>query len=508
MSRYLKIICALIIFSNSFLGHAVPKNTFRWAADIGSGAPNVFQDPSDPHEIIGFEKEIIEAVAEKVGLKLEFVKNEWNVLLLGLQNNLYDVVINSCIISEEREAIVDFSIPYYVGYQKLAINAKHANIHKFADLSPKHVVGVLRNTPGAKLVLEKSVPFEVRIYTAEINLFKDLARGKLDGVLIDEPIAKYYGSMEEKIRFVEEPIGIFEYGIAVNKKNRELLQKLNIGLQKIIADGTLRRIYDRWDLWNESMANYFDDHRPAQEKAVAFEEFKGFYSEQVGFLNSFKKYLKFTPLIIKGAINTLEISVCAMILAMSLGMVFAIMRIYGNKYLQFMAKTYIEVLRGTPLLVQLYFIFYGLPNINVHLNPFIAGVIALGLNYSAYEAENYRAGILSVPKGQMEAARALGMTHWQGLRYVILPQAFRTSLLPLTNDFISLLKDSSLVSVITIVELTFIYDLLATTYYNYFGVGVLIAGIYFLIGLPFVQLSRWAERKMSFDKKNHKMFHH
>jgi polar amino acid transport system substrate-binding protein len=127
----------------------------------------------------------------------------------------------------------------------------------------------------------------------------------------------------------------------------------------------------------------------------------------------------------------------------------------------------------------------------------LAAILGLGLNYSAYEAENYRAGIQSIPRTQMEAALALGMTRLQALRHVIVPQAMRLVLPPVTNDFIALLKDSSLVSVITMVELTRAYSQLAALHYDYLGIGLLAAAMYFLIGLPFVRLARAAERRFA-----------
>ena len=132
----------------------------------------------------------------------------------------------------------------------------------------------------------------------------------------------------------------------------------------------------------------------------------------------------------------------------------------------------------------------------------LTALVGLGLNYAAYEAENYRAGILAIPRHQLEAALALGMSRLQALRHIIIPQAIRIIIPPVTNDFISLLKDSSLVSVITLVELTKVYGQLASTYYDYFGIGMLVAVMYFLIGLPFVRLSRFAETYFSFEKKN------
>jgi polar amino acid transport system substrate-binding protein len=184
----------------------------------------------------------------------------------------------------------------------------------------------------------------------------------------------------------------------------------------------------------------------------------------------------------------------AMLLAVLAGLMIALARLYAPRFLSAFAVAYIELIRGTPLLIQLFLIFYGLPHVGIRLSPMVAAVAGLALNYSAYEAENYRAGIQSIPKTQMEASLALGMTQMQALRYVILPQALRMVIPPVTNDFVALLKDSSLVSVITMVELTKAYSQLASIHYDYLGIGLLAAGMYFLVGLPFVRLARLAER--------------
>jgi His/Glu/Gln/Arg/opine family amino acid ABC transporter permease subunit len=209
------------------------------------------------------------------------------------------------------------------------------------------------------------------------------------------------------------------------------------------------------------------------------------------------RYLRFLPQLGWAAVATLQISILAMLVAVGVGALLALCRVYGGAVLDRLAQVYIEIIRGTPLLIQLLFVYYGLPKIGIQLDAFVAGVLALGLNYAAYEAENYRAGLLAIPRQQMEAAIALNMTERQSLRYVVIPQAARIVVPPTTNDFISLLKDSSLVSVIALVELTKTYELISTTYYDYFGTGLLVGAIYLLLGLPFVRLARWAERHLS-----------
>jgi polar amino acid transport system substrate-binding protein len=185
-----------------------------------------------------------------------------------------------------------------------------------------------------------------------------------------------------------------------------------------------------------------------------------------------------------------------MILAILSGMILAIMRLYGNTWVCSIAQSWIEIIRGTPLLIQLYLIFFGLPHLGLNLSPFMAAVLGLGLNYGAYEAENYRAGIEAIPASQKEAAFALALSPFQQFFYVILPQAYRIMLPPMTNDFISLIKDSSLVSVITMVELTTVYSQLSSTYFDHLGLGILVAAIYFAIGYPFVRIARRLEKNL------------
>jgi polar amino acid transport system substrate-binding protein len=193
----------------------------------------------------------------------------------------------------------------------------------------------------------------------------------------------------------------------------------------------------------------------------------------------------------------MEVSITAMLIAILLGLGLAITRVFAPKWLAMLATGFVEFMRGTPVLIQLFFIFYGLPNIGIKLSPFWAGAVGLGLNYAAYEAEIYRSGLFAIPRTQWEAALALGMTRWEAMREVMLPQAMKVVIPPITNDFISLLKDSSLVSIITMVDLTKAYGQLAAAYYDYFGPGLMVAVIYLILGLPFVKFSRYAEKRLA-----------
>jgi len=155
---------------------------------------------------------------------------------------------------------------------------------------------------------------------------------------------------------------------------------------------------------------------------------------------------------------------------------------------------YVELIRGTPVLLQLFVLYYGLASI-VRLPAFAAAVLGLGLNYAAYESEIYRAALQAIPRSQLEAARTLGLSEAQILRLVRAPQALRLALAPMTNDFVALLKDSSLVSVITVVELTKQTAIYATTIGSWVVPGMLCAVIYLAMSLPLSRLARRLERK-------------
>jgi polar amino acid transport system substrate-binding protein len=189
---------------------------------------------------------------------------------------------------------------------------------------------------------------------------------------------------------------------------------------------------------------------------------------------------------------TIVLSIGSMPIAMGLGLLIAIGRLYGPRALRMLLAGYVELIRGTPLMLQLFVLFYL-----VKLPPWVAGISGLAINYSAYEAEIYRAGLQAIPGGQMEAALALGMSRWMALRRVIVPQAVRIVIPPVTNDFIALFKDTSVCSVITLVELTKEYSILANSTGGAIEFAMAAAVLYLLMSVPLSWFSRWSERHMA-----------
>lgn len=484
----------LFIWALSFSVLAQEK-VLKWGGDSEGGAPFIFQNPDNPEVIIGFEVDLVNRLAQELGMTPEFVQNQWDGLVPGLNISTYDIVVNGLEITEDRKEKIFFSDPYYYTFEQIVVRQENQSIHSFSDLKGKKV-GTLKASLAERMLTEVK-EIEVRSYDSDVNSYEDLANGRLDAVFLDAPIAIYHGTSNPKLKIAGEPVGKMAYGIGVRKNNPELLLKVNAALDKMKKNGELRKILENWNLWNPMMEDYLQDKRPSMGHAPQYEA----YLKSIGMERTWKdklnQYISFLPLLAKGAVVTLKLSILGMVIAMVLGLIIGLINLYAPTPFNQIARLYIEVVRGTPLLIQLFFIFYGLPNVGIQLDPFFAAILGLGLNYAAYEAENYRAGIMAIPPAQMEAASALGMTRMQSLRHIIIPQALRLVVPPVTNDFISLIKDSSLVSVITMVELTKVYGQLAATYYDYFGIGLLAAAMYFFIGLPFVRLSRYIEKHFS-----------
>ncbi|MFZ4714238.1 MAG: ABC transporter substrate-binding protein/permease [Bacteriovoracaceae bacterium] len=500
MKKYFVLLFFLAL--NSF-AQSTTQSSIRWAADTESGAPFAMVNPQDPSKIIGFEVEIMEEIGKDLGIKLEFVQNSWDGLIPGLKSNNYDLAINGIEITPDREQEINFTRPYYITSLQLVVKKNQYDITTLEDCKNKKV-GTLKFSLAHRM-LESKGNIDILTYESEVAAYSDLKTGRSEAVFLDSPIAIYYAKPDPELKFTGGPIGQMLYGVAIKKENTELLNKVNHSLKKMIDNGKLREILERWSLWNTSMASYLNDDSPSRIPPVEYQKFLDQHSGLKTWKTRIKEYSSFIPALMKGAFMTLKVSIIGMLIAVALGFTLALLKIFGPKPLSWLATLYIEVVRGTPLLIQLFFIFYGLPHLGINLSPFIAAILGLGFNYAAYEAENYRAGLLSVPKAQMEAALALGMRRREALRYIIIPQAFKISLPPMTNDFISLLKDSSLVSVITMVELTKVYGQLASTYYDYFGTGVLVALIYLVLGLPFIRIARHFENKLNVELKQKKI---
>lgn len=472
--------------SDTTLEKIKKRGYLLWGSDAEGGAPYVFPSPQDPLKLIGFEVDLAEAIARELGVKAKQAQNAWDSLIPALERGDSDIAMNGLEITPERKERVLFSFPYYIYTEQLVVRKDETAINDVQNLKGKKV-GTLSGAV-AQTILQDIGGIDVKIYSGQVEPYEDLALGRLDAVLLDLPIAAYYAKPNPKLRYQGEPVGEGFYGIALRKGDEELKQKIEEVLAKLIRSGELKKIYEKWDMWDRT-----------QEKLFAIAMTPEGYAR----LEDSKRapIYTFLPALVKGAGMTILISVVSMALAMSLGLILALGRLYGRPPFSSLAASYIEIYRGTPLLIQLYILYYGLPNIGVSLSPLIAAFVGLGMNYAAYEAEIYRAGINAVPKGQTEAALSLGMTRSLTVRRIVLPQALKITLPAITNDFIALFKDSSLVSVIAMVELTKTYSILAATTLRFFELGLIAAFLYFAMSYPLSLMARRLEEKLKGPKR-------
>jgi polar amino acid transport system substrate-binding protein len=494
------VLVAALLLASLPNAAAQGARPLTWGADSEGGAPYEFQDPRDPTRIIGFEADIMAALGRILGRETQFVQNQWDGLVPGLLRGDYDTIVSGLEITPDRAQVVAFTRPYYVTYEQLTVRAETSGISSLEDCAGK-AVGTLKGSL-AQRILDARPGLRALSYEGQVNAYEDLANGRLDAVLMDYIIALYNVGPVPGLKMVGPPIGRLEYGIAVRKEDKALLADLDRAIGAMISSGELRRVLADWNLWTPACAELLGNATPPDGRPEAYQRYLESRTEHGSLEQRLRQYASYLPLLGRGAITTVELSLVSMALAVSAGLLIALARLYGPRIVSALSTAYIEAIRGTPLLIQLYLIFYALPHVGLRLSPMLAAILGLGLNYSAYEAENYRAGIQSIPRTQMEAALALGMTRLQALRHVIVPQAMRLVIPPVTNDFISLLKDSSLVSVITMVELTRAYSQLASIHYDYLGIGLLAAAMYFLIGLPFVRLARFAERRFASERRH------
>src|SRR5216684_2875726 len=210
---------------------------------------------------------------------------------------------------------------------------------------------------------------------------------------------------------------------------------------------------------------------------------------------SLTEMISFLPALLEGAYLTITVALLSFALATVIGLLGGIARISRLLPLRMLATPYVQFIRGTPLLLQLFFIYYVLPYGGIILSPFVSGVLGLSMNYSAYMAEVFRGGIMAIPKGQWEAGLSIGMSRRLLLRRIILPQAMRIVVPAIGNFFVSIFKDSALVSVITMRDLMFSGQLLASATFKHFEIYAMVAAIYFMISYPTALFVEWVERR-------------
>lgn len=463
-------------------------------------------ETKDGERIVGFDVEVGEAIAKELGVRVEWIDQEWAGVLGSLESGKADLVMAGVTITEERKKKgYLFSRPYFLSGQVIARRKDDTRIQKPEDLRDK-IVSVQQETTGQFAVDRIGVPKDHQLRFDQVqDGLVDLRNGKSDATVGDLPTIQAIlrkGFPEIELAgpvFVKESLGIVAW-----KSHPELIAAVNRALDRMMVDGRYAAFYKKWfdEPYTTALVGELDAVKkqgsdvPDVPAATTPGKPKSSRTK-VGSAFTFRWDLlnEAVPQLLRGAVLTLELTALSLILGIVGGLILALARVAPVTLFRPVAVAYVEVVRGTPLLMQIYVIYFVLPAFHVELSPFVAGVLALSLNAAAYTSEIFRAGIESIDSGQMEAARSLGMDYGKAMRWVILPQTLRRVLPPLTNEAVALLKDSSLVSVVALSELMRAGKELATNNGSPTTIYLTVAVFYLAMTLPLTWLVRRLEAK-------------
>ena len=418
-------------------------------------------------DFTGFDVEVMKAVGERLGVEVEFVATPWDSMFAALAAGRFDVVANQVNVNPEREKLYDLSDPYVDTAGVLVVAEDNPEeIEELSDLKGKRAA---ENLTSSWAEVAKDHGAQIVGVDGMNEAMSSLKEGRVDAIVNDKLAVRNYiaTSPDPGVKIVAETDDQAQSVFAA-KKGTGYMPEINQALAEMEEDGTTQAIYDK----------YFsaDNAAPSAWDLVKDNAW---------------------PMAWATIKVTIPLTAISFAIGLVLALVTAIGRMSTSAVPRAIARAYISIIRGTPLLVQLFLIFYALPEIGIDLPPFVAAVIALSLNVGGYAAEVIRSAIESIPKGQWEAAQTIGMGPRTALRRIILPQAARTAIPPLSNTLVSLLKDTSLTSIILVVELTQTARFAAAPTFQYMPMFALAALYYWIICTILSVLQDRAEERFS-----------
>ena len=403
----------------------------------GTYPPFTYRDPRTD-QLTGYDIEVVEAVAKEAGWQLKPVTSTFDAIFPALDAGRIDVVANQVTINPERQARYLFSRPYTYSRGVIVVAAGTKGITRLSDLRG-------RTTAQSETSNWAQVARDAGAKVQSVEGFAQAAalleQGRVDAVVNDNiAVLDYLASTRSTDVRIAGNAGseISRQALTFRTSDRALRDEADAALEKLAADGTLRRISESYFEADVSVAD------PGQVKP------KG-----AGGGRSTWQVVTDTagPMALAALEVTLPLAAVSFVIGLVLALLTALARLSGNPLLDRPARFYVSAIRGTPLLVQLFIVFYGLSEIGIDLPRSVSAVLALSLNVGGYAAEIIRASILAVPRGQFEAATTIGMDYPTSLRRIVLPQAARIAVPPLSNTLLSLVKDTSLVSVVLLTDL-------------------------------------------------------
>ncbi|WP_109789933.1 ABC transporter permease subunit [Mycolicibacterium conceptionense] len=411
-------------------------------------------------QLVGYDVDVARAVGDKLGVRVEFIETPWDSIFAALEANRFDLVANEVTITPDRQAKYDLSQPYSIGEGVIVTRADDNSVKSTADLKGK---AAAENATSNWSEIARKAGARVEAVEGFTQAIKLLNQGRVD-VVVNDSIAVYAYLAETNDNSVKIAGTVgekSEQGFAA-RKNSGLLPELNAALDELRADGTLAAISQKYLKANASGAPGGAPPSRSTWQLIAD---------------------NLWPLAKAALTMTIPLTIISFAIGLLIALAVALARLSPNVVLSNLARFYISIIRGTPLLVQLFIVFFALPEFGVKIDPFPAAVIAFSLNVGGYAAEIIRSAIQSIPKGQWEAAETIGLNYAGTLRRIILPQAARVAVPPLSNTLISLVKDTSLASTILVTELLRQAQIVAAPTFEFFALYGTAAIYYWVICL-------------------------
>ncbi|HDH1197204.1 TPA: ABC transporter permease subunit [Staphylococcus aureus] len=418
-------------------------------------------------EYAGVDIDLAKKIAKDNNLKLKIVNMSFDSLLGALKTGKIDIIISGMTSTPERKKQVDFSDSYMMTKNIMLVKKDKVNDYKdIKDFNNKKV-GAQKGTEQEKIAQTEIENASITSLSRLPEVILALKSGKVEGVVVEKPVAEAYLKQNPKlgisnVKFNEEEKDTV---IAVPKDSPKLLSQINKTIKEVKDKGLI-------DKYMTNAANAMNDD-------------SGFIS-------------KYGSFFLKGIKITILISLIGVALGSILGAFVALMKLSKIKIISWIASIYIEILRGTPMLVQVFIVFFGITAaLGLDISALVCGTIALVINSSAYIAEIIRAGINAVDKGQMEAARSLGLNYRQTMKSVIMPQAIKNILPALGNEFVTLIKESSIVSTIGVGEIMFNAQVVQGISFDPFTPLLVAAALYFVLTFVLTRIMNMIEGRLN-----------
>ncbi|MGX1830151.1 amino acid ABC transporter substrate-binding protein/permease [Paenibacillus taichungensis] len=464
LSLILLLVAGLSGWSGDANANSNSGKTYVIGTDI-TFAPFEYQDENGNY--VGIDMDLLDAIAKDQNFNYQIKAMGFNAAVQALESNQVDGVIAGMSITDERKQKFDFSESYFDSGVVMGVSANNDTVKRYEDLRGRKVA-VKTGTEGYSFAesIASKYGFTIVPFDDSSQMYDDVKTGNSAACFEDYPVLAYGVKQNNGLKIVTKKEDGASYGFAVSKgQNQELLKMFNDGLTNIKVSGEYDRIKE----------NYLGENVVANQ-------------------GRWELVQKSLPVLFKGMGKTLLYTIISLFFAFIIGLIFGFMKVGQNKFLRVVATVFVDIFRGIPLIVLALFIYFGIPQAMGFTMPlFLAAILTLSLNAGAYVTEIIRGGIQSIDRGQMEAARSLGLPYRKAMIKIVIPQAIRVMIPSFINQMVITLKDTSILSVIGLVELTQSGKIVIARTFASFDIWLTVAIMYLIVIITLTKIADYLE---------------